>query len=135
MTKDLRYTIDNKTSTDTKKELIRVLVIQYRKSSKMHKTQIFDRFIAVSEYRRKHAIHLLSGETDSNANQSNSYKISRSRRFCDEAVKEALIVLWEAADRICDKRPKAILPGLVNAMERHGNLNLDPDVGQSHCYG
>jgi hypothetical protein len=31
-------------------------------------------------------------------------------RIYDEAVREALVVLWEAADRICGKRLKAILP-------------------------
>ena len=35
------------------------------------------------------------------------------RRIYSEAVREALIVLWEAADRICGKRLKAILPGLI----------------------
>jgi len=39
--------MDNRISTDTKAELIRVLGIQYRKSSKMQKTQILDQFIAV----------------------------------------------------------------------------------------
>ncbi len=39
-----------------------------------------------------------------------------------------LVVLWEAADRICGKRLKAILPGLISAMERHKHLSLDPTV-------
>jgi hypothetical protein len=47
-----------------------------------------------------------------------------------ETVRSALVVLWEAADRICGKRLKAILPGLISAMERHGHLMLDPDVRQ-----
>ena len=120
--------MDDKISTDTKAELVQVLGIQYRKSSKMGKTRILDQFIAVSGYHRKHAIRLLSGETDIHGNLSNSCKMPRSRRIYDEAVKEALIVLWEAADRICGKRLKAILPSLVDAMERHGHLNLNPDV-------
>ena len=33
-----------------------------------------------------------------------------ARRTYDEAVRQALIVLWEAADRICGKRLKAVLP-------------------------
>src|SRR5207302_2246100 len=41
-----------------------------------------------------------------------------------------LIVLWEAADRICGKRLKAVLPDLVASLERHGHLNLDPAVRQ-----
>jgi len=36
--------MDNKISKDTKAELIRILGIQYRKSSKMRKTQILDQF-------------------------------------------------------------------------------------------
>ena len=46
----------------------------------------------------------------------------------DEAVREALIVIWEAADRICGKRLKAAMPRLVESMERPGNLALDPEV-------
>lgn len=36
--------------------------------------------------------------------------------------------MWEASGRICGKRLKAILPELLAAMERHGYLNLDPEV-------
>ena len=34
-------------------------------------------------------------------------------RIYDEEVKLALIVVWEASDRICGKRPSAALPGMV----------------------
>ena len=37
-------------------------------------------------------------------------------------MREALILLWEAADRICGKRLKAPIPTLVAAMEKHGHL-------------
>ena len=124
--------MDNKISTDTKAELVCVLGIQYRKSSKIEKTRILDQFVAVSGYHRKHAIRLLRDEIGNPVNQVNSSKINHSRRIYDEAVKEALIVLWEAADRICGKRLKAIVPSLIAAMERHGHLNLDPEV-RKHC--
>ena len=39
-----------------------------------------------------------------------------------------MILVWEASDRICGKRLKAALPHLVESMERHGHLNLDPEV-------
>jgi hypothetical protein len=35
------------------------------------------------------------------------------RRVYDDAVREALIVLWEASDRICGKRLRPLLPILV----------------------
>ena len=44
------------------------------------------------------------------------------------AVREAVIVVWEASDRICGKRLKAALPDLMDSMERHGHLKLDPEV-------
>ncbi len=34
-------------------------------------------------------------------------------------------MLWEAADRVCGKRLKALMPVLIAAMERHGHLDLD----------
>lgn len=37
-------------------------------------------------------------------------------------------MLWEAADRVCGKRLKALIPTLVDAMERHGHLDLDPVI-------
>jgi hypothetical protein len=49
-------------------------------------------------------------------------------RLYDEAVREALIVLWEASDRICGKRLKPLIPVLLDAMERHGHLRVDPTV-------
>ena len=49
-------------------------------------------------------------------------------RLYDEAVRLALTVLWEAADRVCGKRLKALIPKLVDAMERHGHLDLDPVI-------
>jgi hypothetical protein len=43
-------------------------------------------------------------------------------------VREAMIVIWEASDRICGKRLRLLLPILVEAMERHGRLHLAPEV-------
>jgi len=80
--------------------LVRVLGIQYRKSSKTKKTRILDQFIAVSGYHRKHAIRLLSGETENIANQSNSCAIRLGRRIYDEAVKDGMVLdlRYEARD-------------------------------------
>ena len=37
-------------------------------------------------------------------------------------------MVWETSDRICGKRLKAALPSMVESLERHGHLDLDPDV-------
>ena len=50
------------------------------------------------------------------------------RRLYDQATREALIVVWEASDRICGKRLRPLVPILVSAMQRHGHLQLAPEV-------
>ena len=57
-----------------------------------------------------------------------AWKRDRGKRIYDEAVRQALTVVQEAADRICGKRLKVALPSMVESLERHGHLYLDPDV-------
>jgi hypothetical protein len=40
-------------------------------------------------------------------------------------------VLWEAGDRVCGKRLKALIPVLVDAMERHGHFYWIRGQGQA----
>lgn len=120
--------MDKKISTETRKELIEVLGNRYRKSLRMEKAQILDEFIAVSGYHRKHAVRLLNSRTNNSSEQSNSDKVAYNRRIYDEAVKEALIITWEATYRIRGKRLKVILPDIVDAMERYCHLKLDMAV-------
>jgi hypothetical protein len=46
----------------------------------------------------------------------------------DDAARAALIVLWEASDRVCGKRLKALLPILLSALERNGHLKLNAEI-------
>ena len=107
-----------------KRELLATLRVRYRSSSKRDKSGILDEFIAVTGHHRKHGIRLL-GQLD---DDEDTPRPTRGQRIYDEAVREAVIVIWEAADRICGKRLKAALPHLVDSMERHGHLDLDPEV-------
>ena len=107
-----------------KQELLDTIRDRYRSSKKKDKTRILDEFIAVTGHHRKHRIRLL-GKLDDRRDTTHSVQ---GRRLYDEAVREAVIVIWEAADRICGKRLKAALPHLVDSMERHGHLALDPEV-------
>src|SRR5947209_1011063 len=114
-----------KIGQQAKRELLEVLRQRYPQAAKQDKTTILNEFIAVTGCHRKHGIRLLTG-----APRARNDTAKPSRRLYDEAVREALIVLWEAADRICGKRLKAVLPGLIAALERHGHLNLDAEVRQ-----
>jgi hypothetical protein len=114
-----------KLSKQTRRELLEALRERYRNASKIDKTKILDGFIDIAACHRKHAIRLLTG-VDPVRPEGSRF----GRTIYSEAVRQALVVLWEAADRICGKRLKAILPELISAMERHGHLTLDPNVRQ-----
>ena len=113
-------------STMAREELIRTIRSRYRESTKMEKSRILDELAAVVGRHRKHAIRLLGLAADGGTQPT----VAKGRRIYDEAVREALIIVWEASDRICGKRLKAVLPSLIEAMERHGRLNLDSHVRQ-----
>ena len=105
-----------------KRELLATIRDRYLASSKKDKSRILDEFIAVTGHHRRHGIRML-GQTDADKPPT-----VRGQRIYDEAVREAVITIWEAADRICGKRLKAALPHLVESMERHGHLDLNPQV-------
>ena len=105
-----------------KKELVETIRGRYRQASKKDKGKILDEFTAITGHHRKHGIRLLSPPTGETRKQV------VGRRIYDEAVREAVIVVWEASDRICGKRLKAALPNVVDSMERHGHLELDSEV-------
>ena len=45
-------------------------------------------------------------------------------------MRAALIVLWEASDRVCGKRLRALLPVLLPALERNGHLHIAEPIRQ-----
>jgi hypothetical protein len=108
----------------TRKELIEGVGQRYRTSSGEDKAKILEEFVRLTGYHRKHAIRVL------NCSVAKPAERRPRERVYDEAVRQALIILWEAADRICSKRLKAAQPLLIVAMERHGHLALDAGVRQ-----
>ena len=107
----------------TREELLRTVSQRYRGSSRADKSRILEEFAMTTGYHRKHAMRLLR------AGPSDKRSAPRpSRRIYNTAVREALIVMWEASDRVCGKRLKAIIPTLVAAMQHHGHLALAAEV-------
>ena len=115
----------NKISKQMKSELLAALRERYLQASKEEKTKVLDEFVSLARCHRKHAIRLLLARQPALPQAS-----AIDRHIYGEAVREALIVMWEAADRICGKRLKAILPSLLTALEQHGHLALDSTVRQ-----
>jgi hypothetical protein len=46
------------------------------------------------------------------------------RRTYGPSIRDALITLWEASDRLCGKRLTIMIPTLLPALERHDRLKL-----------
>ena len=88
------------------------------------RAQSSSEFVTLTGYNRSYAPRLLGATSGTELGPH----ARSSNRIYDEAVKEALIVLWEAADRICGKRLQAILPSLIESLEGHGHLQLDLDL-------
>lgn len=110
-------------SMATRDELVSALAGRYAASDRKERGRILDEFAAVSGLHRKHAMRLL--RTGQTGQRSGSRP---ARRLYNDAVREALIVIWEASDRICGKRLRPLVPILVEAMERHGHLQLVAEV-------
>jgi hypothetical protein len=106
----------------TRRELTEAIGARSLAASKSEKQKILDEFVALTGYHRKHAIRTLNGQAAAAVEEK------RRNRVYDEATRQALIMLWEAADRVCGKRLKALVPMLTDAMERHGHIDLDPIV-------
>ena len=112
----------------TRKELRETLRLRYRSAAFSDRIKILDEFVALTCYHRKHAIRVLRGEF------TPATEVRLRNRASHEAVAQALTVLWEAADRVCGKRVKPLIPMLVDAMERHGHLDQDPVIKTRSCW-
>ena len=110
----------------TRDELVAAIAARYAQGDRIERGRILYEFAAVTGFHRKHAMRLLR------AGRVNRRSGPRpGRRIYDDAVREALIVVWEASDRICGKRLRPLVPILVEAMERHGHLRLGQEVRTS----
>ena len=116
-------------SKQARKELVDALHERYVQGSKTERGKILNEFTKVSGSHRKHAIRVLGTQAESA--ERIVVAVGSGKRVYDEAVKEALIVIWETADRICGKRLKAAIPNILGAMERYGHLQLKPEIREN----
>ena len=83
----------------TRRELTAAIRQRYEAADRNSKKMILDEFVKVTGYHRKHAIRVLTAQVDTQRERSVGHRIYR------EAVKEALIVLWEAVRFSAVKQP------------------------------
>ena len=111
----------------SRRELVEALRQRYAAATREEKIRILSEFAAVSGLHRKSAIRVLNREVEPEP----PLKRAGRPRLYDQAVQQALVTLWEASDRVCGKRLKALLPLLLAALEKHGHLAVDPTVKTS----
>ena len=104
-------------------ELANAVRRRYRSATSKEKRRILDEFVATTGYHEKSAIRVLNGAAAPKRRQ----KRNRPSLY-DEAARAALIVLWEASDRVCGKRLRALVPILLPALERNGHLRLEETI-------
>jgi hypothetical protein len=112
-----------KVSMATRRELVEAVGERYRGADRASKGKVLDEFVAVTGLHRKHAMRILRQKAAPSRQSARP-----ERRIYTEAVRTALIVLWEASDRLCGKRLRPLVPILIEAMESHGHLALDPVI-------
>ena len=75
-------------------ELVAAIVGRYAQGDRSERGRILDEFTAVTGFHRKHAMRLLRvGQVTGRGGPR------PGRRVYDDAVRQALIVVWEASDR------------------------------------
>ena len=107
-------------------ELLEAVSLRYRDAKRLERSRILDEFAAVTGYHRKHAIRLLSGLGNRKEEQeiiTADQAVSQRGRYGPE-VRDALIQLWEVADRVCSKRLRPMIAVLLPALEQHGRVTL-----------
>lgn len=109
-------------SLQARRELLAEVGPRYRKVNKSQKRTILDEFVAATGYQRKYAIALLNKPPET---RKKKISVHRKPRRYDNSVKEALQHVWELANRICAKRLVPFLPELVNALERHQEIQWE----------
>jgi hypothetical protein len=80
-------------------------------ADRTERSRILDEFVGLSGFHRKHAMRLLRENGRAPPRRAR-------RRIYDEAERNALMLLWEAADRVCGKRLKALLGSAQNLPKR-----------------
>ena len=110
-------------SQTSKRELLAAVRSRYRLGNRSTKRLVLDELVATTGYHRKYAIQLL--------NHPPKQRIRRRRAGPAKysgAVLVALEQVWRSANCICGKRLVPGLPAFVDALERYGELQLEPQT-------
>lgn len=103
-------------SLAARREVTAAVAERYRAAGRREKGRILDELCATTSGHRKHAVRVLRTKE-----QPVNEPRARQRRY-GAAIKDGLVALWEASDRVCGKRLHPMIPVLLPALARHGRL-------------
>ena len=124
-------------SMGARREVVAAVAERYALAGRREKGRILDELTAVTGWHRKHAVRTLSASRSLRSEEAAAQgdrpatdeaqaaiapSVKRQRKY--DAIRDALIALWEASDRIFGKRLKVMIASLLPALERHGRLAL-----------
>ena len=95
---------------------------RYWAASRREKKTILNEFCETTGLHRKAAIRLLNRSA-----QPKVIRRGRPRRYGPE-IMEPLVRVWEVGDRMCGKLLAAVMPDLLTALERHGELQVGEEA-------
>lgn len=104
-------------------EVAKAVRERYLQARRKEQAKILDEFCETTSLHRKAAIRLLRRGVGPRP----ASKRGRPTRYGPQ-VAEALRLLWEVGDRMCGKLLVAVIPELLGALERHGELRVRPEV-------
>jgi len=117
-----------------RKSVTKVTAARYQKATKKEKKAILNEFVQLTSYNRSYATFLLRspgkqwppppklalcGEASLNPTRGRT-------PIYDESVRSQLKKIWMIMDQICGKRLAPLLSELIPILERHHEINLDP---------
>jgi hypothetical protein len=103
----------------SRRALLKQFAPQYREASSAQKRVLLDTFALATGYHRLYGMWLLNLAEE----VLHTSEYARPSHYGPE-VQHALFLVWNAANRICTKRPIPFLPTLIEALEQHDHLHF-----------
>jgi len=119
-----------------RQKLTRITADKYRRAKKKEKTKILDTFIEQTKYGRKYAIHVLANEgrvktLGKKVRIKTTHRSDKKRvypRYYDDAVKNALVPIWEAFNYQCGKLLAPFLHANIDYIGPNPRFNFCDEV-------